>query len=116
MTRILVETKVGLNGVGGTGAVLFVLAPLIGGFMVFARLQAAERSLRYGMGTSATTGDIVAISLIASALAMTGLIMVLVGRHYQHEVQILKADAAPQKAQTPPFGGTEAERHELGLK
>lgn len=116
MTRIRVATKVKLTNAGGLGAFLFVAAPFIGGFITFARYQSAERALRYGLGSSVTLGEIVLIGLASTAAAMIGLVMVLVGREYEHEVQILKPGEEVPKDQTPLFGGTEAERRNLGLK
>jgi hypothetical protein len=40
----------------------------------------------------------------------------MIGREYTHEVQILKPGETAPKDNVPPFGGTEAERRNLGLK
>lgn len=108
MTRIVVETKVKLTTAGGVGALLFVAAPAVLAFM-------ALDDVRYGYGRAAgfaTAGYFIFAGLAASL----GLVLLLIGREYTHNVQILKPGEAVPKDNVPPFGGTEAERRNLGLK
>lgn len=108
MTRIVVETKVKFTAAGGIGALLFVAAPAVLAFM-------ALDDVRYGYGR-ATGFAAAGYFIFAGIAASLGLVLLLIGREYTHEVQVLKPGETAPKDNVPPFGGTEAERRNLGLK
>lgn len=111
MTQIVVNTKAKLNMAGGLGAGLFTGSPLIGGLLAAGQVNQAGR-----FGSATFIDNAIAISLIATSLSMLGLILVLIGREYQHEVQILKQDQPQSRDNTPLSGTTESERQTLGVK
>lgn len=75
--KISVNSKVRLNGVGIGGAMLFVGSPLVGGFVY---LNTAVTSLVFR--------GVINFTLFCSVVAMVGFVMLLVGREYDHKIEI----------------------------
>lgn len=75
--KISVNSKVRLNGVGIGGAMLFVGGPLVGGF-VYSNTAA----------TSLVFRSVTNFALICSVAALVGFVMLLIGREYDHQIEI----------------------------
>lgn len=89
--KISVNSKVRLNGVGIAGAMLFVGGPLVGGFAYLNSLATAARNLRYGFPVSDMQG-ISNFALACSVAALIGFVMILIGREYDHQIEIDRGD------------------------
>ena len=91
MSRFSVQTSSHLSRAGWIGAVLLVAGPVVGGagWWIFATAAAAGASLAsYDNGAR---GQIIlgSLMLLAGAIATpAGLVAVLVGRSYEHDVEV----------------------------
>jgi len=95
MTRVLIETKVGLNPAGYIGAFLLIGAPAFAGLAINSRLEQVARSARYASITGANVledwseaiGQLYMTGSICLAASLFGLVLVMVGRTYTHDVR-----------------------------
>lgn len=95
MTRVLIETKVGLNPSGVFGMALLVGAPVVGAAIASQRLEQVSQSIRYAPITGANVfedwtaafGFMCMSGAISLAVSLFGLVLVMVGRTYTHDVR-----------------------------
>ena len=87
MTHVKIETSTTLNGKGVTGAALFILAPIVGGFMIQNEIGRLSRTLRYLPDTTWDTSSIWTIAAATGAAWSIGVVLLLIGRDYSHDVR-----------------------------
>lgn len=90
MTRVVIQTSVRLGALGWFGAFLFIFSPLIGSVVIAHQIEAIQRSLRYLPTFPVNYNEVWATAVISGAVTAAGLVMILVGREYVHDVQSVK--------------------------
>lgn len=92
--KISVNSKVRLNGVGIFGAILFVGGPMLAALSYWRIIEITSLAARYSLPATGLDSQLRAIA-IASAASLVGFVMLLIGREYEHTVEINK-DQPPQ--------------------
>lgn len=91
--KITVQTSMRLSPIGWIGAGLLLGAPLLATFAIANQLSAFARQMRLAADSAPDFAPMIWIAAIGTAVACAGLVMVLVGREFAHQVEI---DRNPQ--------------------
>lgn len=108
MTKLLIETKTALSDAGKWGAGLMVATQFVGAYSMVHVIASLDDP--GGPSAAAVFG-----AFLSGVAFIIGGIMLFLGREYTHTVSKAEDRTTPRDT-IPPFGGTEAERRNLGLK
>lgn len=90
--KVVIRTKTALSQVGWIGAALLIGAPFLSAIAIIQSLDTIMRNLRYDPSAEPWNSTLLWIPVAGGLAMMVGLVLVLVGREYSHNVEIITTE------------------------